>query len=176
MKSAPLGHHDHLEPATSWKAGNPPVLCSLFLLGICPMELHGFESPSFRHPLSSLFPTGLIICKTQASLQWHFPQLSHHVHGFCSFVLVKLDLGLILCISFSTSCVFWLYILANSRYPTNACSMNELRINDVSWKYCGSELSKVILKLLQKGTRAIPSRSEILLRNDLLNSQAFLRL
>lgn len=85
------------EPATSWKACNAPVLCSLFRLGTCPGELHGCVSLSPRHPLSSLFPAGLIICKTQASLQWHFLQLFHHFHGFCSFVLVRLDLGLILC-------------------------------------------------------------------------------
>lgn len=156
------------EPAASWKACNAPVLCSLFLLGTCPRELHGCESPSPRHPLSSLLPAGLIICKTQVSLQCHFLQLFSSLPWCLFFRLVKTDLGLILCISFSASFVFWLHILANSRYPTNACSMNELRIKDVSWKYCGSELSKVILKLLQKGTRAIPSRSEILLGKDLL--------
>lgn len=37
--------------------------------------------------------------------------------------------------------------------------MNELGIKDVSWKHCGSELSKVILKILQKVNRDILSRS-----------------
>lgn len=102
-----------------------------------------------------------------------FSNYFHHFHDFCSFVWWKRILDWSSVSHFLRFFVFWLHILANSRYPTNSCSMNELQIKDVSWKYCGSELSKVILKLLQKGTRAIPSRSEILLGNDLLEQSGF---
>lgn len=53
---------------------------------------------------------------------------------------------------FSTSIFYlWLYILANSRYLINVCSMNELEIKYIGWKNRGSELTKAIFQ--HKATR-----------------------
>lgn len=142
-----------------------PVVCSLSSLGTAWRYVPPSPPPSF-----SLAPGGLRHLQ-DSSFSWRTPASSVLSPPRCpSFRLGEAGSWILdrSPSSFATSSVSWLYILANSRYPTNVCSMNELQVKGVSWKYCDSKLAKVILKLLQKGTRAIPSGNAILLGKDLL--------